>query len=1184
MKKWIAVLPLTVMIASPAIAGDLAKARNAFKEGACGLAIAELNAPAAHGDQDAQYLLGEIYSSGRHDCERDFRDEAKAQRWYQAAAEAGHLDAQKTLIYRFDDTPQQKAESDRWTRVVARRGIPDALERLARMYADGERVQRDPVVALALRTIAAAQGDKDDKDGTALRAWRAKLAAPQVAEANTLAAGWRPGAALPERSETGQRPALDWLREAAAGGEPQAAYQLARLMWDEGSPADAQAAPWLRRAAAAGIRDAQRLLARAIALEVGERRDPGLAYALNVLASDDAAAHWERELTPAQLREARQFLAKWKPGQPLPQAFASAAERKYHRARFEPARAEATPQVLALFEAARKADEPAFARALAQVAKIDDYRVDGMTLLAVLVRPDPALLEQGRELAALSGDARQARWQALRARHQAQLPARARMLAQVLARKPDLHRGSGKEAAAALHFAAMFGSPAMVRQLLAAGADPAQLGGKRNEYAPLEYALAQEDHSEGLPEMTTLEQRTETILMLLRAGAPRPFAAAIAAAAEEAKAKGKEDTQFRDYFLWRDVLWLTRSTQVLDKLEALGSKLPEPDRASSMLGEAAFAGNTASIPWLKKRIARLDANGQDRWLDAAMFALYLPPEKAKEALSVLLVDGMPWQQSGPQERHSYQRFLPMGSRRVELESTLAGHAIQAGNNALLQYVLQRGVPLPRAALSQAVRSNNVAVLQQILNPQVDVREELRYIEFGEVEVLPATILLLAQHQARAAKPTTTAEHSALLESVARHIGKPGYRQLFGQLLALGGPGDGLREQSVARIFGAQDKALAVALLDGGLAHSAAPAVRTRYLDTAIAQRRTDLLPRLLKDASVADSSWQLAVAGKDEGVLRAMAQGKPLRLDAVCMNNDAMLAGVVLESPDAFWTLLRSSGFGSDKTRCADMGERVLKYLAARPERPVAGWMGRALAVRVAELAGGKPELDARMWADLGRNGHGALTQALLAGGWHAPRANQAQQAPLSGPALALAGRYVYERGGMCELDLRKDGSFQLTSTLEGATWYARGAWRAEGDVLALESAPPKRPRVGLDAEEAGTRGGSTVSVELQARGASVPGVELLVLGDAPVALRGKTTVDGWSGTLAGPVRQIIVIDRGSRESHVVEVPAEQAMRRQFVLQAQRGEYDDPFHGKGHFSGGRLTLDMGSYPVTLERQ
>jgi TPR repeat protein len=108
---------------------------------------------AAKGLADAAYNLGQAYKLGRGVP----ADLAQAQRFYEQAARAGHLEAQTSLglmLFQGGD----KAGALRWLKQAADRGEPRAMLVYGTALFNGDGIKEDRIRAYALVSRAAAQG------------------------------------------------------------------------------------------------------------------------------------------------------------------------------------------------------------------------------------------------------------------------------------------------------------------------------------------------------------------------------------------------------------------------------------------------------------------------------------------------------------------------------------------------------------------------------------------------------------------------------------------------------------------------------------------------------------------------------------------------------------------------------------------------------------------------------------------------------------------------------------------------------------------------------------------------------------------------------------------------------------------------------------------------------------------
>lgn len=126
---------------------------DAWQHGDYAAAISIWRPLAQKGDPDAEFDLGQAYRLGRGVPV----DLAQAQIWLEKAATAGHLDAETTLgLLLFDSGNRTGAM--RWLKKAAERGEPRAMLVYGTALFNGDGVPKDPVLAYAYVSRAAAQG------------------------------------------------------------------------------------------------------------------------------------------------------------------------------------------------------------------------------------------------------------------------------------------------------------------------------------------------------------------------------------------------------------------------------------------------------------------------------------------------------------------------------------------------------------------------------------------------------------------------------------------------------------------------------------------------------------------------------------------------------------------------------------------------------------------------------------------------------------------------------------------------------------------------------------------------------------------------------------------------------------------------------------------------------------------
>ena len=125
----------------------------AWQKGDYSTAVAAWRPLAEDGDADAAFNLGQAYRLGRGVPV----NLAAAQTWLQRAADQGHLDAQTTLgLLQFNNG--NRVAGLRWLRAAAEKGEPRAMLVYGTALFNGDGVARDPVLAYAFVSRAAAQG------------------------------------------------------------------------------------------------------------------------------------------------------------------------------------------------------------------------------------------------------------------------------------------------------------------------------------------------------------------------------------------------------------------------------------------------------------------------------------------------------------------------------------------------------------------------------------------------------------------------------------------------------------------------------------------------------------------------------------------------------------------------------------------------------------------------------------------------------------------------------------------------------------------------------------------------------------------------------------------------------------------------------------------------------------------
>jgi TPR repeat protein len=147
---------LVIAGAAPALAIQAQTVRDgieAWQNSNYAQAIAIWRPLAAKGDSDAAFNLGQAYRLGRGVPV----DLAAAKGWLEKAAKAGHLDAETTLGLLLFDSGDHSS-GIQWLKKAAERGEPRAMLVYGTAVFNGDSVTRDPLMAYAYVSRAAAQG------------------------------------------------------------------------------------------------------------------------------------------------------------------------------------------------------------------------------------------------------------------------------------------------------------------------------------------------------------------------------------------------------------------------------------------------------------------------------------------------------------------------------------------------------------------------------------------------------------------------------------------------------------------------------------------------------------------------------------------------------------------------------------------------------------------------------------------------------------------------------------------------------------------------------------------------------------------------------------------------------------------------------------------------------------------
>jgi hypothetical protein len=149
----VAIMTAALAAGAPAAAPTVKAGVEAWQRGDHAEATAIWRNLAEKGDADAAFNLGQAFRLGRGVP----ADSAQAKRWFEAAANKGHVDAQVSLgLLLFDSGERPIAMS--WLRKAALTGEPRALLVVGTALFNGDGMKQDPVLGYAYVSRAAAQG------------------------------------------------------------------------------------------------------------------------------------------------------------------------------------------------------------------------------------------------------------------------------------------------------------------------------------------------------------------------------------------------------------------------------------------------------------------------------------------------------------------------------------------------------------------------------------------------------------------------------------------------------------------------------------------------------------------------------------------------------------------------------------------------------------------------------------------------------------------------------------------------------------------------------------------------------------------------------------------------------------------------------------------------------------------
>lgn len=378
--------------------------------------------------------------------------------------------------------------------------------------------------------------------------------------------------------------------------------------------------------------------------------------------------------------------------------------------------AQPTPDVIALWSAATAGEEEEFMRLLPRVATVADHAVQGRPLLAAILWPPKS-------------PSRHTYWdmppeeaEHLLTVHRQRMPAKTRMLAAAIKQGASVHDVSFDSPRPPLHLAMVFGTPDMVKMLLAAGA-PVDRRDPRERQTALEFLLKQEFfvRMTSLPPLVTRAQRSEMVMHLLAAGAERPFRYAEASAEKEGVQR-----PVADYLAWVPLVTLTEGGEVLRAMLKTGTRPatdPDDENEPTALAVAAATGNVGAVEVLRTLATSSDP-GKTQGSKAAPWNAQLDAALAAAATGNLALArslteaGMPFDQRGPRALAGKQLVF----KRIEVDDgTLLQFAVRSGDTAWVRQLAAWGAPLdasednPRAAaLFDALESGHDPMVELLL--------------------------------------------------------------------------------------------------------------------------------------------------------------------------------------------------------------------------------------------------------------------------------------------------------------------------------------------------------------------------------------------------------------------------------------------------------------------------------------
>ncbi len=615
--------------------------------------------------------------------------------------------------------------------------------------------------------------------------------------------------------------------------------------------------------------------------------------------------------------------------------------------------AKPTSDVLALWAAVAAGQEAEFMRLLPRVSKVADYAVEGQPLLAaILWPPQPNPRRTYWEMSPEETER-------LVAAHRERLPLRTRMLAAAIKAGASVSDVSDGAARPPLHLAMVFGTPEMVKMLLAAGARADQRDW-RDAQTPLEFMLKQEFfvRMSGQPPLVSRAQRSEMLLALLAAGAQRPFKNNEAAGAREGLTR-----PLADYLAWVPMVTLTLGGEVLSALAKTGTSPaidPEDEGEPTALAVAAATGNEGAVAVLRamlpkaasarpagsKEIAGSTGVKESPWhlqLDAALAAASVGNMALAKSLAT---QGMPLEQRGPRGLIGHQLLF----KRMEVEEgTLLHFAVRAGDAPWVRQLVGWGAPLEGredrphdSVLLEALNSGKPAMIDLLLelgaNPlkrtSMGKAPLMKAIEEGKVALVTAMLPRIKgsrrvelskmsgeiAHAWGASPEFNTAEQRAVFHRLLKEAGFDAKQVRATVLASLMRPGD----DGLARLLVADGASVNLEAADRTMTAPLAQAVRleqTALVDALLAKganvRHVDhegvgavqmalaagdpaLLDKLLRAGGTLD----FAPGPQGSALELAISSGKMAMVETVLAASKQPLAKACITQPQAVQQLM----------------------------------------------------------------------------------------------------------------------------------------------------------------------------------------------------------------------------------------------------------------------------------------